>query len=197
MIIALIGPDGSGKTTYAEFLQDYFEKRGKIVKIFYPFNYFLLRKLLDKFTRNKKIKKPLGTKKNSKFIFNFWPFIALIDNWLDYLLRLRRFKGTAICDRYYYDLATSFIEFRYSFGWLYKLYLKCIPKPNICFVLIAPPDTLQKRETDDTHDLSFFERQVKRYEEISKQKNFFLINTYEETREKCKKLIKDIVSSYL
>ncbi|MDP8265636.1 MAG: hypothetical protein P9M07_01680 [Candidatus Aceula meridiana] len=194
MIIALIGPDGSGKSTYAGFMRNYLKESKSMAKVFYPFNYFLLRKLIDKFARYKEKDKFLQPRKNCSFLFKFWPFIALIDNWIDYLFRLKRFRGAVICDRYYYDLATSFAEFNYSFDWLYHLYLKCIPKPDLCFVFLAPPEVLRNRETGDIHDLSFFENQVERYQKISEKRNFFRINTKQQDMEKCQELIRKIIN---
>lgn len=192
MIIAIIGPDGSGKTTYVKHLQKYFHSKNISSKTAYPFNYFILRKILDRGKNENESGSLSGNKKNKNVLFKFWPIFSLFDNWLDYLVNLRFFKGKVICERYYYDLATSFSEYGYTFDWLYHMYLFLIPKPDICIVLNTNDyKILKQRETDQEHSEDFFKRQTKRYEEISKRFGFDTIDISDDL-ETCKKEIIDI-----
>lgn len=193
MIIAICGPDGSGKTTYIKYSEKYFKSQRKNVKVFYPFNYFILRKIINLFKgKSKKIKSfNKDVKYNKNPLLKLWPFFAIIDNWIDYFFRIKTYKGVAICERYYYDLATSFSEFGYTYNWLYKLYLYLIPKPDICIILNTKAEILSQRETGQKHNINFFKRQVKRYESINKKFSFSTIDV-DQSKEKCMEEIKKI-----
>jgi thymidylate kinase len=178
MIIAFIGPDGSGKTTYVKKLQNHLINQGYKVKIRYPFNYFLLRKFIDFFKKKNNIKHNKIESKNSNFFLKFWPILVIVDNYLDYICNLKFYSGIVICERYYYDLATSYSEFGYTFSWLYDIYLKLIPKPDKCIVLNAKPEILQNRETGTgKHNKKFFISQFKRYTYIANKFNFNKIDS--------------------
>ncbi len=192
MIIAICGPDGSGKTTYAKFIKKHFDSLNTKSKIVHPFDYFLLRKILDVGKKDKKTSDNNMRKENNNFILKFWPIFSLIDNWIDYLVNMKFYRGQVICERYYYDLATSFAEFGYTFDWLYDIYLLFIPKPDVCIILNTQAKLLKKRETGDKHQIDFFERQTKRYKKIAKKLNYYEINV-SETRNVCEKnILKEI-----
>lgn len=187
--IAVCGIDGAGKSFIVSKIKFLLEQEGKAVLIYYPFNYIILNKFLSflkKSEKNKKKNKFL--KKNKKFIFKFWPFFVIFDNFFQNLKInfLKRKNDYIIFDRYYYDLATSFQEYNYTFNWLYKLYISSIKKPSICFFMLSEPEAAMSKETNDLHSLCFFKRQVLRYQKISKIKNIpVFYNNYSEnsTRE--------------
>jgi len=195
MIISLIGPDGAGKSTHVKYLKEYFKKLDFETEIVYPFNYFILRKVLNIFKNNKPSKK---TKQNLKInnisLFKLWPIISLFDNYLHYLLgiKLKSSQKIIITDRYFYDLATAFKEFGYTTNYLYKIYLKAIPKPDICIILNGNPQTLKSREHKDKHSIDFFERQHKRYKQISKYLKIPSVNIDKSMRA-CRKEILRII----
>lgn len=184
VIVAIIGPDGAGKSTYVETIRRKFIQDGIDFEVCYPFNYFLLRWVLNIFKSRKNHAKwkSVPEKRNTNFLFKFWPLIALLDNWLYYLSCLNKRNKVIICDRYFYDLATAFAEFGYTFNWLYKVYTSLLPKPDICFVLDADAKLLRKREIGDQHSLEFFVRQKARYSEIAEKYGFVLVNTDKQLR---------------
>jgi len=194
VIVVIIGPDGSGKSTYIKTIANELKKKNMNFVIHYPFNYFLLRKVLDIFRLGNGA--TMGNKfcesSNKKMIFKFWPIIAILDNWIDYVFRLKKRNAIVLCDRYYYDLATSFLEFGYTFDWLYKIYLSLIPKPDVCFVCDADEKILQEREIGDYHKLEFFKRQRKRYLEIAEKLSFPIINTKKDLSSCEKEILKEL-----
>jgi len=167
MIIAYIGPDGSGKSTAMEYSITHLKDKKTSYEIFYPFNYYILRKLID-FIKNKNGSGTVLNKTNREGNKNtilkiVWPILALVDSWLWYLHIKKSDKKVLLCDRYFHDLYTSFDEFNLSLPLLNALYIKLAPKPDKVVLLLNDPNVLQSRETDDFHSLPFFERQVTRY----------------------------------
>lgn len=70
-----------------------------------------------------------------------------------------------------------FLESGFSFDWLYKIYLKLIPKPDLCFVCLAKGETLKLREKGGEHKIGFYHRQRKRYLAIAQKFSFPVIDS--------------------
>jgi thymidylate kinase len=171
MIISFIGPDGSGKSTAIKYSEEYLKKNNISYKILYPFNYFLLRLLINfanksNFTGG--MKKKRNTKNKNIIIKIFWPLLALIDAWIwfFYVKLCNKKIQIILCDRYFHDLHTAFDEFNLAFLSINKWYIKLVPKPNKLILLSGMPHILKSRESDDSHEIDFFERQVKRYNDL-------------------------------
>lgn len=168
-IIAFIGPDGSGKSTAIEYASFILKKKKIKFKVVYPFNYFVLRKIIN-FLSNKKKKiynyKSFKKKGVIKFLF---PILALIDAWLFFFFKIKPFNGYVLCDRYYDDLYTAYQEFNYGNSYINLIFLKLTPKANIRVLLINTKEKLMEREKNGKHSLSFFKRQISRYNKLKKQ----------------------------
>lgn len=169
-IIAFIGPDGSGKSTAIKYASFILKKKKIKFKVVYPFNYFILRKIINSLS-NKKKKYYKNSKKKGiiKFLF---PMLALIDAWLYFLLKIKSFNGYVLCDRYYDDLYTAYEEFNYGNKYINLIFLKLTPKANIKVLLTNTKEKLLKREQNGKHSLSFFKRQISRYNKLKNQNNY-------------------------
>lgn len=196
MIISFIGPDGSGKSTAIKYSKEYLIKNKISFKILYPFNYFLLRSLIN-FVNKKNLtgrgKKNPKTFNKNLFIKIFWPIFALIDAWIwfFYVKFSYRKKDMILCDRYFHDLYTAFDEFNLAFLFINKWYIKLIPKPNKIILLSGLPHILKSRESDDSHEIDFFERQVKRYHELQIQDKRIMNLNVDFSRQDIKNLLKN------
>lgn len=115
MIIALMGNDGSGKTTIAKelvkiFRQIYFFKKVKYLREFY---YFIFSKLF-RFLGNRisSVRKDLWSKKRRKKLY-FWPYLVLLDQLLAYIYyKVFKRHEVIIADRYVYDFFNKLGVFR-------------------------------------------------------------------------------------
>lgn len=174
MLIAFCGVDGSGKTTFANKTVDYLRKEDYSVKLIKPFEYLLLKNYLK--TKDSKV---ILNKKSKPYYYKFWGFLALIDNLLYYLVRIKpllKKYDFVICDRYFYDFVTSFLYYGFIFKWFAKIYLNILPKPGLLFVLDVTPKLALKREKIDKHSIDFYKEQTKCYKKIS-QKLGILLDT--------------------
>ena len=198
-MISYIGPDGSGKSTAINYSVEFLERNKISHKTLYPFNYFILRKLINFFQNNINLsstvqkKKNLVTKNKNVVIKIFWPIFALIDSWLWYFYVTKiNSKDILLCDRYFHDLSTAFDEFNLAFSFLNKFYIKLIPKPDIVILLSGEPLELQKRELGDCHEIDFFERQVKRYQDLSLKDPSIVVLKTNFFKEDIERIFKDI-----
>lgn len=180
MIIALMGVDGSGKTTLSYLLKNLLEKKNKKVLVVKVFDYLILRYFLKviKVLVNKKLKAHgFPAEKNKKLVFKLWPLVAYFDNLLFYLIKIwpLKFKyDYVICDRYFYDMAVSYSYLGFSTKWLYNLYIRIIPEPKYAFILDVNPEIAFRRAKE--FDLNYFIEQRELYLDLVRRKNFQLID---------------------
>ena len=181
-IFAIIGIDGSGKTTAAKILTKNI-KKNKINSVYIaPFRYIFFDKMLNIIKRkisSKRNKNPFLVVTKKPFFMRFWPLLALFDNWLYYFLKIKPLvlRGkTIICDRYFFDFAISFEYYGYTCNIVSKIYLFFMPKPDKTVLLDVYPEIAKKRETGDSHSLEFFMEQRERYLSLAKKRNFLIIN---------------------
>ena len=96
MLIVLSGIDGSGKTTISQALVNDFESENKSAFKLSAFGYIIFRPIINLFRLFKKgdeetscHKNPLLSCKNKNPLFKIWPFLALIDNWIYFYIKIK------------------------------------------------------------------------------------------------------------
>ncbi len=189
MTVALLGPDGSGKTTLAKGLVELLSRSFHGQKIFYwrpgllkqPGVALGLREEVNLGTNPD----PHGHKPENplKSLLRFVYY--LIDFTLGYWLKvwpLKVKKYICIFDRYYYDVLVD--PFRYNFS-LPKLLLQIpspiVPNPDVAVILISSPHVLSLRKSELKPEE--LKRQIKAFKELSKAlKNSVLVETDEQEK---------------
>lgn len=192
MIIALMGNDGSGKTTIARELEKIFNKLGFEVIYKHEYEYTLLKflfKLIGK-KRLEKAKKEMLIERKKSWRYYFWPILVWFDTLLQYLyFKIFKRNSIVILDRYPYD---HYLSFKYL-GYLTRitewLYLH-FPKPDVGILLWVEPEIAYERKKDThAYSLEFYKIQTKRYLEFSKKMSIPTINT----NKKLKKTVVEIL----
>ena len=190
MTVALLGPDGSGKTTLAKETMRLLSRSFHGQKLFYwrpgllkqPGVAFRLREEINLGTNPD----PHGHEPEHplKSLFRFLYY--LIDFTLGYWLKvwpLKVRKHLCVFDRYYYDVLVD--PFRYNFSlpeWLLKFCSYLVPRPDLVAVLDSPLELLYERKKE----LGKEELQRQKREFISltqKIKNAWLIETSKGVKE--------------
>lgn len=162
MIVALIGVDGSGKTTQATMLIKALKEKGIQCEYRHPyFEYIFLNRFLSFFSGPTKV---LRAKKNSNFsskdrgLLKFWPILTFIDNLMTYFLSMRQHaKGSLlICDRYFIDNIVTFLTEGICNMPIARALVALIPKPDLIVWLDVPPILAFKRKPE--HTLPVYQR---------------------------------------
>ncbi|KUO42816.1 MAG: hypothetical protein APU95_02340 [Hadesarchaea archaeon YNP_N21] len=196
MIIALMGNDGSGKTTIAKELTNIFKDSGLEVIYKHEYEYSVL-KFLFKIVGMGKIdqerRKMIAERKKS-WKYYLWPFLIWFDIFLQYLyFELFRRKAIVVSDRYPYD---HYISFDYLgclmplSRWLYLHF----PKPDVGIVLWVEPQVAYERKKD-THDypLEYYEKQTESYLKLAHQLDIPAINTNKEVGQTLIEIIMHVI----
>jgi dTMP kinase len=168
-IIALIGIDGSGKSTQAELLYHALKKRGFKVKVIYAgntgvklgrrFSFYLslpidviAHRLLGLHDKSALLKYRALLKLEDFLLF--LNYIVLV---LPKILLYKRMYDLLITDRYVYDhLISMLAQKRYSRA-LTKILLLIVPKPTITILLDIDPSIAYQRKGGENpaNELSF------------------------------------------
>jgi len=188
MILAIIGADGAGKTTIAKRLFEILsEKRSKV-----EFNksfeeYFLLGFFLSisQKKREEIVKEVFveGKTPPSSLVRYVWPLLVYIDQFILYLyVRIFKKSHLVITDRYPYSFLVSWEYYGLSNSLLRFLY-KRFPKPDLCVVLWADPETLMERKKyqeigrGNSYNIDFFKKHLDLYDKLAKKNNFLVVNS--------------------
>ncbi|HEV7349175.1 hypothetical protein [Telluribacter sp.] len=174
LVIAFLGCDGSGKSTIINNIYN----RHLSNSIFRDKKYF---HLCPEFIQKPKIasENPHSLKTRNSFLSSikiiFLLFKYVISFWL--LVYPKKAKSNIIFfDRYFHDILIDPIRYRHGGSLkLATLVGKIVPKPDLFFIIDAPPDLLLLRK----QEVSFIEaeRQSKAYRKIaSKLSNAFIID---------------------
>lgn len=150
-IIAVLGPDGVGKTTACHNLQERL-KKWPFRKVLVYHGEFGVFPSLGKIYRW--ITKPWQKASAEEFsrhqtAGSLRAFIHLIYYGLEFFLAWPfvlwgRWRGNCfIFDRYYYDFSL-----RPTHRWLYRLITKLIPSPDLIIILKAPPAIIYERKQE-------------------------------------------------
>jgi len=187
--IALIGNDGTGKTTNRNLLIKSLRAFGIPVDVIPGFDHLLIQ-IIKRMVAS--ISSPsmsrlqssysMGRNRNSgnhrtRILFRLWPYLVFIDClciWI--FIRLKRGK-LVLFDRYFYDYAISFRELGYSSSFVERLFLS-LPKPDIGFVFDAAPEiAYQRKKHDHAANPDYYRRQRSRYLNLAGIKAFLVIDT--------------------
>ena len=164
MLIALFGPDGSGKSTINAGLRD------AVAPAFWSTGYMHLRPNLGGSDSDSQVvTDPHGLPPRSWIA----SVVKIIYYWVDYVagyalkiwpkLVQTRFVAS---DRYYYDIVVDPRRYRYGGpAWLTQLVARVIPRPHLILVLDAPTEVIQSRKQEVSPEET--ERQRSGYLELS------------------------------
>ena len=172
MILAVLGVDGSGKTTLIKKLSSKIRTNKKKIKYihFRPYLFFV-----DKRTsvKNPHKKEPFDLKIFSIFKLLIW-FISYRIFFLKKNLSKYEF---VIIDRYIYDVVLDVKRYNLKLSLnIVKKILNFIPKPNLWIILDAPISVLQNRK--DELKISELLILKKKYINFAKKKkNSMILNT--------------------
>lgn len=160
-IVAIIGTDGTGKSTTQELLRSSLQNNGYRPRYVY----------MGRARGNMVVSDKLKEKAESAYRKSSGSWLKYVASWVylfDYLARfakifyLSRVQGeTILCDRYYFDI--QLME-RYS-RIAYRLLSFSAPKPDVLLVLDCSVATLMSRKAERTPDE--YERQRQFYRDIA------------------------------
>jgi thymidylate kinase len=162
IMIALVGPDGCGKSTTAEGLAESLASlypREKSVHLHWRPNLLpspadLVRKIKRK---NLSISLPDSTNPHGAVPYSTTlSLVRLIYFWLDFMIGipfsirpLTARNGLVLIDRYYYDFFVDQKRYRLKLPeFIVRIGSAFVPKPDIVFYLAAPPDVLLVRKQE-------------------------------------------------
>lgn len=131
--VAVIGPDGCGKTTVIGALNEF----PRVRSVYMGSNKFIFECLYA------------GISKESLVVFRAWKFfMTWFENWVKVgKVWLHKLMGrTVYLDRY---PAYQYFQQPKKFRWLYHLaYGRLFPKPNLTIVLFCPEDVIRTRKKE-------------------------------------------------
>ena len=205
MIVSFIGMDGTGKTKHSLHVYQVLRDKGLRVMYIHFFAYKLLNiplmvlKKLGSFVvpdqKDQSIKVVKAARKTvlTRLILSIF---ALIDFIITYKTELRPFsrESIVICDRYFYDELAKFIHIGICGRCIAKLHLCFIPKPDVIFLLDAPPDTTYGRKRELTINLLAQRREI--YLGLAKWIKPIIIDTSKAFPETSQLIIEKITESF-
>lgn len=200
MDIALLAPDGGGKSTILNALKEYnitsfagVERKYIRPGLFRNIGQYKPNaqpEMTD--NPNPHGRKPDGSLKSwIRFL------IYLIDFTLGYFIKvvpLKWQRKLIVFDRYYYDYYVDMYRYHYSLPkWTPYFFSFLIPAPTVTFILCAPADVIYNRKKELTLDET--ERQCLAFEGVAKKtKNAILINVDRPITEIVNEIIQHIVT---
>ena len=181
-IIAILGPDGSGKSTIIKELSKSLKDLGRKQRILH----FWPNRVLNNKKKYAQVLNP-HSKKSYKYVISFLKLSYIIIryniNWLTSIY-FRYISSTIfLFDRYFIDLYADPKRYRVNLGlnWI-KIAYKFIIKPDIIIILDVAPKILKSRKKEVSMQESL--QQYTKYKEIKKlHENIFIINGNKNTFE--------------
>lgn len=168
--IAVMGPDGAGKSVVIDAIQQQFRQAYNKIKLFH-----LRPKALWTGKGNTQaVTDPHGQPPRGALASVLKIFLLVIDYWLGQVLKIMpavRRSQLVVFDRYIYDLLVDSKRIRYGGpAWLIRLAAHVVPRPDLVILLDAPADVLWSRK----QEVPFEEvkRQRDRYCEVASQLHF-------------------------
>ena len=190
LLIAFVGMDGTGKTTFTRKAANLSRMEGNPTIVINPKTYFILERLLSAVRRMKRTDSrgsvgysgnPLLTVRPKPLLLRLWPLIALLDFLLYYVLLIRPALSrgnVVVSDRYFYDRVIGFQYYGYSNNAITSLCYRLTPRPDLLFVLDAPPLVARIREKEPRHELEFYVTLRPLYLKLSRELSSFLVRSW-------------------
>lgn len=148
LVIALMGCDGSGKSTIIKDIQHSGFADGPFRDKFYFHLFPSFKASLNNFTNTHPHSQPTRSnfQSNLKLIYFFGKYF--LGYWL--ITYPKKMRSTlVIFDRYYHDILIDPLRYRHSGSkWLTDIIGKLIPKPDIYFFIDAPEDVILSRKQE-------------------------------------------------
>lgn len=188
MILALIGPDGVGKTTIAIDLTKKLQNLNYTVEFNKDFEeYFLLKYILNlKVLKRESIANNYfyaQTKKPNLIIKNLWPTLVWLDQLLLFIfIFVFKRNNIVVTDRYPYSFWVTWEYYSMS-NKLISLLFQNFPKPTHCFILSNSPEVLYKRKAyqkilrGNSYQLEFFRKHKELYELLADKLKLHILET--------------------
>lgn len=164
MLIAFLGPDGSGKSTLIERL------RGEMSQFFSAVTCLHFRPaVLFPKSQPEGCTAPPSRGKARGVLSSLVQQVGWLAEYWFYLAFRRRAGGRlVIFDRYYYDVLVDPGRYRYGGPrWLVRLLAHLIPRPDVCIVLEAPATLIRDRKQEAA--IEELEQSLVRYRELVSQ----------------------------
>ncbi len=182
MKIVFLGIDGSGKTTLINKIKQSLENKNKKTKIVImgwkknfhlPFLTYAARIFVNLKRRHYKSKNEKYPDRYSKEFYKdrnlFFSIVYYLELWFRYIEALFSRNDYILFDRYFYE-RLAFMK-----GLKFKFFKLVTPKPDFCFVLKAPVETIWKRKKEVSKEN--IKRYYKKIQELSKEVPITKINT--------------------
>jgi thymidylate kinase len=151
VLVAVLGPDGAGKTTLIKNLRKEFSPAFWGARQFHTRPQVLASKADAPAVTNPHGKRPRGALLSSVYLVGM-----MVDYWIGYVLVLRQLKSRScflVFDRYFHDVLVDPLRFRYGgTRWLSSFLCRFVPLPDLIFVLDANEDALLTRKTEVPRD---------------------------------------------
>lgn len=207
--IAVLGPDGSGKSTVIEVLSqqvaDLLVKDPEEVFVFHhrPAVFPNIRRLLAFCSKIEK-EEDFSSPHRAAPASTLGSLCRILYYWLDYVLgywvivRPRLIRGKIILfDRYFHDFLVDPKRSRISLPeWVRKTLFRLTPLPTLSVVLEASPETVYSHKQEIP--VNEIERQIKEYRDMAQEaKNLFVVDAEKEPAAIAREILKTYVERCL
>jgi thymidylate kinase len=179
-IITLSGPDGSGKSTQATMLEEYFATQGLKVVRFHAVQFSLINRLFRTYSdvmRDPEDQPRAVTEGNflSAFIRKVM-FVIDVYRFRYFAKKIAFDTDILISDRFYHDTLVNiaYIENKFSFRFL--LLEKILPLPDVAFYFNISPAEIMRRDRAPEQGAAYLDHKRALYESKIAAWNLRVIN---------------------
>lgn len=187
MVISIIGPDGSGKSTQARLLYERLKNEQARTLLIRPV-YFLIEKIIGQekmcLALSPRSFRISAGKKHSKITNRFktillpilaYPYVLLSHIYIKNVIAKNRF---VVCDRYFYQV------FYDLFGIHARRFHKIMPYPDLSVYLKTNFQTLRSRQnfTDRSYPSEYFLNVTCYFNEISEDEHILVCNNTSDSK---------------
>lgn len=207
LLICFIGLDGSGKSTYGQFVHEKLTEKYCMSShiVWVKFGLTIFSKL-SPLIKNKEFDaidcaNPFKFNHKRKIFSYLYLGELLFEHWLRIIksVKIPLYQGISIiCDRYYFD---SIVDIMINFNFPYKTaknvfnFFIGLPKPDIVFYIKLPAEVAYSRKKD-VYDVSYLENRNTVYALIEKDFPLVILDGTK-SPEALKLQISDNINSYL